>query len=78
MHYGLEWAVLLLSKPVTAPLDSVMISTRLDLDFGHADATCRIAFYGNIVHVFRDSDSHKQLKLYRVRNLVLAAAFDGH
>jgi hypothetical protein len=67
MHYGLEWAVFLLNKPVTAPRGSVMVSTQLDLDLAHAEATCRIAFYGNVVHLFEAKDRHKELKLYRVR-----------
>ena len=44
-----------------------MISTKLDLDYEQAEPSCRILFCGNVVHIFRDADEHKCLKLSRVR-----------
>lgn len=65
-HFGLEWALMLLSKPVTAPNYSIVVSTLLDLDLDHAAATCRIAFYGKVVHQMADVSQHKELRLFRV------------
>ena len=55
-------------QPVLTMPGAVMISTKLDLDYEQAEPSCRILFCGNVVHIFRDADEHKCLKLSRVRS----------
>ena len=51
-HYGPQWAYLRFSQPVTAPADSLVIGSKLDVDL-HA-ATCRLAFAGRLCAVVPD------------------------
>lgn len=50
-----------------AAANSVVLGTRMDINVGDAEPACRVAFYGNIVHLFKDASDHKALRLYRVR-----------
>lgn len=66
MHYGMEWAVLAFDRPILCLAGSVMISTKFDLDIEQAGSSCRIAFYGNVAHIFEESSEQQKLKLFRV------------
>lgn len=66
-HFGREWALLLLDKPILSLPGAVCISTKLDLDLEMAEPSCRIMFCGSLVHIFKRAEDHKSLKLFRVR-----------
>lgn len=46
-HSGPQWAYLRFSQPVTAPVDALVIGSRLDADLNAA--SCRLAFHGRLV-----------------------------
>lgn len=66
LHYGPEWVVLLFEKPMLAPTNSIFLGTRMDMALDDSEPACRVAFYGNVVHVFKACVDHKQLRLYKV------------
>ncbi|PSC71534.1 Selenocysteine-specific elongation factor [Micractinium conductrix] len=59
-HYGPQWAYLRFSQPVTAPADSLVIGSKLDVDL-HA-ATCRLAFAGRLCAVVPDPSDQSTLR----------------
>jgi len=53
-YRGPQWVLMQFEHPVTAPRDSVVIGSRLDMDA--QTSTCRLGWYGRIVHVVDDRD----------------------
>ena len=66
LHFGQEWVLLHLDRPLLALPGTMLICTKLDLDYEQADPSCRIMFSGNIVHLFKREEECQQLKLFKV------------
>eukprot|EP00002_Diphylleia_rotans_P018534 TRINITY_DN3588_c0_g1_i2.p1 TRINITY_DN3588_c0_g1~~TRINITY_DN3588_c0_g1_i2.p1 ORF type:complete len:456 (-),score=94.69 TRINITY_DN3588_c0_g1_i2:427-1794(-) len=61
-----QWAFLEFEKPITCPLGSVLIGSKLDTDV-HT-TTCRIAFHGTLQHaVDTESNQHRKLKIFKYK-----------
>lgn len=66
-HFGPQWVLIKFDQPVTAPADSLVIGARLDADM-HGES-CRLAFYGRLLHVLEPANPKElaALKVYKVR-----------
>jgi hypothetical protein len=62
------WALLIFDQPITCPVDSLYIASRLDTDI-HQN-TCRLAFHGRLIHPINlehDPRAAKRIKVGRQR-----------
>lgn len=62
---GTQFALLEFDHPITVPLESIAIGTRLDADINVNQ--CRLAFFGKMLEIIDMSDSErlKQLRIYK-------------
>ncbi|CAD7700999.1 unnamed protein product [Ostreobium quekettii] len=60
-YFGQQWALLQFDVPLTAPKDAVLIGARLDTDV--QCASCRLAFYGQLVAPIDLSNPDEAAKL---------------
>jgi len=66
-HHGPQWALLRFSQPVTAPVDSLVVGSKLDTDA--SAAMCRLAFSGRLVAPLDASNPQQlaRLRVFRVK-----------
>lgn len=60
---GTQWALLEFDHPITVPLGSIVIGSRLDADINVNQ--CRLAFHGKLLEVV-DTNDAEQMKLLQV------------
>jgi len=64
---GTQFALLEFDFPVTVPLPSVAIGTRLDADINVNNNLCRLAFFGTLLEAIdaKNSTAMKRLRVYK-------------
>jgi len=62
-----QWAALLFETPITAPVGSLIIGSKLDSDVNAN--VCRLAFYGRLTEPLPSADVHelRRLNIYRLK-----------
>ena len=64
---GLQWALLQFETPIYAPLDSLLIASRLDTEDTKA---CRMAFYGRLLEKLKAPDDLPRLRIFKMKQKV--------
>ena len=69
---GNVFAVLELDHPISVVPESLVIGSKFDTDI--QSSSCRIAFKGNVLHVFEDENYFKEklpaLKVFKIKQKV--------